>query len=129
MSSPSILVFNNKLKKFAAQMLWRINEGQNINGVCEAYYVLGLFDNGSPGHVETGILDNTVTKLKMMADICKAYIENVVKLFINNPAPESVIIWSLSPIPELVIIGIPIAIISPVFVGEDAFLEYNGLIK
>ncbi len=37
------------LKKLVSQMLWRLNEGNERYGRYEAHYLLGVYDNGTPG--------------------------------------------------------------------------------
>src|SRR5690242_18067736 len=52
-----------------------------------------------------------------------------VKSFNTIPDLNFSMISATSPTPAFVITGIPIAIISPCFVGDDACFEYHGFIK
>jgi GTPase len=65
---------DSRINQLAAQMNWRINEG---NGVC--YYYLGVCDDGT---IFTDFtqerMDYTLDMIKIMIDICNAYMETIV---------------------------------------------------
>jgi GTPase len=64
----------SKTNHLAAQMNWRINEG---NGVC--YYYLGVCDNGVIFEDFTQErMDYTLDMIKIMVDMCNSYIENII---------------------------------------------------
>ncbi len=64
----------SRLNQLAAQMNWRINEG---NGIC--YYYLGVCDNGT---IFTDFtqerMDYTLDMIKIMVNICNSFIENII---------------------------------------------------
>ncbi len=64
----------SRLNHLAAQMNWRINEG---NGIC--HYYLGVCDNGMIFNDFTQErLDYTLDMIKIMVEICNAYIESII---------------------------------------------------
>lgn len=68
-----INVNNIRLNQLTAQMNWRINEG---NGIC--YYYLGVCDNGYLyEHFTQDEIDYSLDIIKMMADGCNSYIDNI----------------------------------------------------
>lgn len=74
-----INVTNTRLNQLTAQMNWRINEG---NGIC--YYYLGVCDNGTLYEsFSQEEIDYSLDIIKMMADGCNAYIENIIINRIN----------------------------------------------
>jgi signal recognition particle receptor subunit beta len=48
------------LKKLVSQLLWRLNEGNEIYGKYEAHYLLGVYDNGIPGKLTEIELNTTI---------------------------------------------------------------------
>ncbi len=64
----------SKIHHLAAQMNWRINEG---NGIC--YYYLGICDDG---YIYTDFtqerMDYTLDMIKIMVNICNSYIDNII---------------------------------------------------
>jgi GTPase len=68
-----INITNTRLNQLTAQMNWRINEG---NGIC--YYYLGVCDDGYLYDKFTQEeIDYSLDIIKMMADGCNSYIENI----------------------------------------------------
>lgn len=78
------LIDKNKTKKMASQMLWRLNEGKILTGKCEAYYYLGINDDGTIGDIDEKVLDQSIGVIKAVADKCCAEIANVDKIFIDS---------------------------------------------
>jgi len=75
-----INITNTRLNQLTAQMNWRINEG---NGMC--YYYLGVCDNGLLYEKFTQAeIDYSLDIIKMMADGCNSYIDNIIINRINN---------------------------------------------
>ncbi len=73
-------VTNTRLNQLTAQMNWRINEG---NGIC--YYYLGVCDDGTLYENFTQEeIDYSLDIIKMMADGCNSYIEDIFINRINN---------------------------------------------
>ncbi len=65
---------DSKLNHLAAQMNWRINEG---NGVC--HYYLGVCDDGTIYKDFTQErMEYTLDMIKIMVDECNSYIENII---------------------------------------------------
>ncbi len=65
---------NTRLNQLTAQMNWRINEG---NGIC--YYYLGICDDGTLyENFSQEEIDYSLDIIKMMADGCNSYIENII---------------------------------------------------
>ena len=82
------------IKKLKTQMIWRLTEGYEISGYDNAFYILGVYDDGSLGNLtETEIdknikiLHNTINELKfeVKEDIVKninnsyVYIVHIIK--------------------------------------------------
>ncbi len=68
-----INITSTRLNQLTAQMNWRINEG---NGIC--YYYLGVCDDGYIYDKFTQTeMDYSLDIIKMMADGCNSYIENI----------------------------------------------------
>ena len=82
------------IKKLKTQMIWRLTEGYEISGYDNAFYILGVYDDGSLGNLtETEIdknikiLHNTINELKfeIKEDIVKninnsyVYIVHIIK--------------------------------------------------
>jgi GTPase len=69
-----INVTDTRLNHLTAQMNWRINEG---NGIC--YYYIGICDNG---YLYENLLqeeiDYSLDIIKLMAEGCNSYIENII---------------------------------------------------
>ncbi len=70
--------FNNvtesRLNHLTAQMNWRINEG---NGIC--YYYIGICDNGKLyEHLSQEEIDYSLDIIKLMAEGCNSYIDNII---------------------------------------------------
>ena len=64
----------SKINHLAAQMNWRINEG---NGIC--YYYIGVCDNGTIYEdFSQERMDYTLDMIKIMVDMCNSYIENII---------------------------------------------------
>ena len=40
---------NLGINKLVSQLLWRISEGKEITGLYEAYYIIGILDDGRLG--------------------------------------------------------------------------------
>ncbi len=73
-------VSNTRLNQLTAQMNWRINEG---NGIC--YYYLGICDDGTLYENFTQEeIDYSLDIIKMMADGCNSYVDNIIINRINN---------------------------------------------
>ena len=73
-------ITNIRLNQLTAQMNWRINEG---NGIC--YYYLGICDNGTLYENFTQEeIDYSLDIIKMMANGCNSYIDNIIINRINN---------------------------------------------
>lgn len=66
-----------KFDKLSAQMLWRLNEGKNINGVPEAYYYVGVFDNGNIGKEDIKSVNESISVLDKVSKLCNAEIESI----------------------------------------------------
>ncbi len=68
-----INITNTRLNQLTAQMNWRINEG---NGIC--YYYIGVCDDGTLyNSLSQEEIDYSLDIIKMMADGCNSYIENI----------------------------------------------------
>jgi GTPase len=47
-------------RKLVSQMLWRLNQGREFNDKYEAHYVLGVYDDGTPGKLSDDELNDTI---------------------------------------------------------------------
>ncbi len=75
-----INVNNTRLNHLTAQMNWRINEG---NGIC--YYYLGICDNGCLyENFSQEEIDYSLDIIKLMAEGCNSYIDNIIINRVNN---------------------------------------------
>ena len=82
-------VSNIRLNQLTAQMNWRINEG---NGIC--YYYLGVCDDGTVYEKFTQEeIDYSLDIIKMMADGCNAYVDNIIINRINNNRINNNNLW------------------------------------
>lgn len=72
------------LEKMTSQMLWRMNEGKKLYGRCEAYYYLGIEDDGVVGDITEETLDNSTRIIKNVANNCFASVTNVDKIKISE---------------------------------------------
>jgi hypothetical protein len=50
--------------KLLTQLLWRINEGYELNGIKEAEYLIGVYDNGKLGELSVDTLIKSINILK-----------------------------------------------------------------
>jgi GTPase len=50
----------NSIKKFKTQMTWRLSEGYEIDGNENAFYVIGIYDDGSLGNLSEEDLDKNI---------------------------------------------------------------------
>lgn len=50
--------------KLLTQLLWRINEGYELNGINEAEYLIGVYDNGKLGELSVDTLIKSINILK-----------------------------------------------------------------
>lgn len=82
----------NKIKKMASQMLWRLNEGKSCTGKTQAYYFLGIKDNGEIGNMEEKIIDASIEVLQEVSQKCQAEILSIDKIFIDNYCIAEVIV-------------------------------------
>ena len=62
------------LKKLVSQILWRLHEGNEINGIYEAHYILGIKDKGDLGKLTLEELDLTIDIFKKSLERASAYI-------------------------------------------------------
>ena len=87
-----INITNTRLNQLTAQMNWRINEG---NGIC--YYYLGVCDDGTVYEKFTqDEMDYSLDIIKMMADGCNSYIENIKINRINNNIINNILWLSIT---------------------------------
>lgn len=55
-------------KKLYSQMLWRMNEGFELNGIKKANYLIGVYDNGKLGGLSVDELINSINILKIITN-------------------------------------------------------------
>lgn len=56
------------IKKLLTQMLWRLNEGYEKNGIYEAYYLIGVYDNGILGNLTEEEINENINIFKYVLD-------------------------------------------------------------
>lgn len=91
------------IKKLKTQMIWRLTEGYEANGIENAFYVIGVYDDGTLGNLSEDDIDknilifkNVVNELnfEIIEDIKKViensniYIAHISKLNINKNLSE-----------------------------------------
>ena len=62
------------LKKLVSQILWRLHEGNDLYGIYEAHYILGIKDKGELGKLTLEQLDLTINIFKKSLEKASAYI-------------------------------------------------------
>jgi GTPase len=77
--------------KLAIQMNWRLGEGKFITGKYEAYYYIGICDDGSIGNISEDILNNSLDILKIAVKKCSAEIANIDKINIKHDNKDVVV--------------------------------------
>ena len=53
-----------KITKYGTQMLWRINEGRDTTGFNEAYYYIGIEDNGKISSMNNAQIKESLDNFK-----------------------------------------------------------------
>ena len=56
------------IKKILTQMLWRLNEGYEKYGTYEAYYLIGVYDNGNLGNLTEEEIDENINIFKYVLE-------------------------------------------------------------
>lgn len=67
---------NLGINKLVSQLLWRLSEGKEIIGNYEAYYIIGVLDNGKLGNLSKDDLTKSVEIFKKVVD--KANLEIII---------------------------------------------------
>ena len=67
---------NNKIKKLATQMLWRLTEGFYNTDKFQAYYILGVYDKGKVGNISKENILETIDIFNQVCLECKSKIKN-----------------------------------------------------
>jgi len=75
---------NQGIKRLNTQMLWRLNEGFEISGVYQAYYLLGVYDNGSLGSLSESDINETINIFKNVLKISNINVVFEHKVKINE---------------------------------------------
>lgn len=57
-----------KITKYGTQMSWRINEGRDSTGFNEAYYYIGIEDNGKISRLNTNQIKESLDNFKIITD-------------------------------------------------------------
>ena len=57
-----------KITKYGTQMLWRINEGRDTTGFNEAYYYIGIEDNGKISRMNNAQIKESLDNLKIITN-------------------------------------------------------------
>jgi GTPase len=98
---------DNSIKKLKTQMTWRLTEGYEINGIENAYYLLGVYDDGTLGNLSEDDIDKNILIFKnivnelnfeIIEDLKKQlkssniYIAHISKLNINKNLSEKNVI-------------------------------------
>lgn len=98
---------DNSIKKLKTQMTWRLTEGYEINGIENAFYILGIYDDGTLGNLTEDdinknilILKNIVNELnfeivenlKKQIESSNIYIAHISKSNINKNLSEKNVI-------------------------------------
>ena len=73
-----------QLKKFTSQLLWRLNEGLNLFSKEIAVYVIGVYDDGTPGNIPIDIIENSVRVLQIILTKINASIQEHKYILIEN---------------------------------------------
>lgn len=76
-------------------MIWRLNEGKELTGKLKAHYILGVYDDGTIGHLTLEELDETILMLDKIAHKCDASILYINKMKFNNAYIADVCIHKL----------------------------------
>jgi len=71
-------------RKLKTQMLWRLTEGYEKNGMEHAYYVLGVYDDGELGKLNESELDRNIVIFKNVSSELKLEITDSTKIDVNN---------------------------------------------
>jgi len=88
---------NFGIKKLVSQMVWRLNEGYDVNGVYEAHYLLGVYDSGEPGNLTINEL--IATKEIFNEVIIKAKVE-IIKEKMITINESSIVFITIRKIPQ-----------------------------
>lgn len=75
---------DKKIMKLKDQLYWRMNEGIEIAGFPEAYYAIGVSDNGMIDNPSEGSVDKSIENFKQMAELVNGDI-----IFINRHKTKS----------------------------------------
>lgn len=66
-----------KFEKLSAQMLWRLNEGKHVTCIPEATYYVGVMDNGSIGNETIQSVNESISVLEKVSNLCNAEIVSI----------------------------------------------------
>lgn len=95
------------IKKLKTQMIWRLTEGYEANGIENAFYILGVYDDGTLGNLSEDDIDknilifkNVINELnfeiiedsKKIIEKSNIYIAHISKLNINKNLSEKNVI-------------------------------------
>jgi ribosome biogenesis GTPase A len=73
-----------QLKKFTSQLLWRLNEGLNLFSKEIAVYVIGVYDDGTPGNIHIDIIENSIQILQNILTKINASIQEEKYILIGD---------------------------------------------
>ncbi len=72
------------IKKLVTQMVWRVNEGYDLNKIYEAHYLLGVYDSGALGKLNEEEINSTIDVFKQIVKLANCLILQEVKKNIDN---------------------------------------------
>jgi GTPase len=67
----------SRIDKLITQTRWRMEQGYEINGSCEAYYYIGINDDGTVGGLKINDLADSITIFKKIIDRADAKIVKI----------------------------------------------------
>jgi len=73
-----------KLHKLATQMEWRLCQGMDLYNKKEAYYVIGIFDNGDFAINDMLVSENTLSVIFKVSEMCNALVEKIYVYKLNE---------------------------------------------
>ena len=78
-----------RFEQLATQLKWRLSEG---NG--EAFYYIGIYDNGKIANISNGIFEETIKNIKNICNEVNASIRNIETIIENNKKWYKILIKS-----------------------------------
>ena len=68
----------------SAQLVWRMYEGKRLYNTICAYYIIGIYDDGTYGNLDIKSINYSIKNLKKIGNLANAKINNIKMSIINN---------------------------------------------